>query len=179
MEDPEVPLEQVHDDIHHRAVSDQRWTLGVALTTAVLAGFAAITALLSGHHANEGMIEQIHASDQWNYYQAKGIKAAILSAKADLLAGLGKAVDEKDRAKLADYKKEQDDIFRDAKEKEQASRSHMQAHVIFARGVTLFQVGIAVCAVSVLTRRRPFWFLGILFGVAGAAFLVQGLLFGT
>src|SRR5690242_15478689 len=105
MDEPEVPLEQVHEDIHHHATRGESWTMGVALTAAVLAGLAAIAGLLSGHHANEGMLEQIRASDQWNYYQAKGIKAAVLNAKTELLSGLGKTVDEKDRAKLADYKK--------------------------------------------------------------------------
>src|SRR5689334_22012770 len=150
MEDPEVPLEQVSEDIHHRAKHGERWVLGVALTTAVLAGFAAIAALLSGHHANEGMLDQIHASDRWNYYQAKGIKAAVLTTKMELLTGLGKTPDEKDRAKAAEYKQEQDAIFKEAKEKEEASQAHMHAHVIFARGVTMFQVAIAVSAISVL-----------------------------
>jgi Domain of unknown function (DUF4337) len=178
MEDPEVPLEQVHEELEHRAKRGESWTLGVALTAAILAGLAAIAALLSGHHANEGMLEQLRASDQWNYYQAKGIKASVLSAKKELLTAMGRVPDEKDQQKLLEYKKVQENIFRDAKEKELASREHMQAHVIFARGVTLFQVAIAVSAISVLTRRRRFWYVGIAFGVVGLGFLVQGLLFG-
>jgi hypothetical protein len=179
MEESEVPLEQTHEDIHHHAKHRGDWALGVALTTAVLAGFAAITSLLSGHHANEGMLEQLHASDEWSYYQAKGIKAAVLNAKMELLSGLGKTADEKDRAKAADYKKEQEEIFRDAKEREKTSRAHMQAHVIFARGVTLFQVAIAVSAISVLTKRRQFWYVAIGFGMIGLVFLIQGLVFQT
>jgi hypothetical protein len=177
MDDSEIPLEQVHEDLHHHLNPVERWTLGVALTAAVLAGLAAIAGLLSGHHANEGMLEQIHASDQWNYYQAKGIKGAVLNAKIELLAGLGRTVDAKDQDKIAEYKKEQEETFHQAKEKEVASQRHMEAHVIFARAVTLFQVGIAVSAVSVLTKRRPFWLVGIGFGLVGLGFLAQGLLF--
>ena len=176
MEDSDVPLEQVHEDIHHHAKQGESWTMGVALTAALLAGLAAVTALLSGHHANEGMLEQIHASDQWNYYQAKGIKAAVLTAKIELLSGLGKTPDEKDRTKAADYKVEQEEISRSAKEKEAASQQHMHLHVIYARGVTLFQVAIAISAISVLTKRRTFWFVGIAFGCIGMGFLIQGLL---
>jgi hypothetical protein len=175
MEDPEVPLEQVHEDIHHHAGHGEKWTLGVALTAAVLAGLAAITALLSGHHANEAMIEQLRASDQWSFYQAKGVKAAVLNAKTDLVSALGKSPEPKDREKAADYKQEQEKISAEAKEMETSSRAHLHSHVIFARGVTLFQVAIAVSAVSVLTRRRAFWFLGIGFGVVGVGFLIQGL----
>ena len=177
MEEPEVPLEQVHEDIHHHARQGESWTLGVALTTAVLAGLAAITSLLSGHHANEGMLDQIHASDRWNYYQAKGVKAAVLNTKMELLTGLGKVPDEKDHAKAAEYKEEQESIFKEAKEKEAASQAHMHAHVIFARGVTMFQVAIAISAISILTRRRAFWWVCIGFGVVGLGFLSQGLLY--
>ncbi len=176
MEDPEVPLEQVHEELQHHAQHGEKWTLGVALTAAVLAGLAAITALLSGHHANEAMIEQLRASDQWSYYQAKGIKAAVLNAKIELLAAVGKAPDPKDHEKSTDYKRDQESISNDAKEREASSRAHLHSHVIFARGVTLFQVAIAVSAVSVLTRRKPFWYLGIGFGLIGIAFLVQGIL---
>src|SRR2546427_1180411 len=54
-----------------------------ALSAAVLAALAAVASLLSGHYSNEAMLEQLRASDQWNYYQAKGIKASVLSAKLD------------------------------------------------------------------------------------------------
>jgi hypothetical protein len=176
MEEPEVPLEQVHEELHHASRHGESWTLGVALTAAVLAGLAAITSLLSGHHANEGMLEQIHASDQWNYYQSKGIKAAVLSAKIELLNSLGKSPEEKDHAKAAEYKKEQEEIFHEAKEREKVSQAHMHSHVVFARGVTLFQVAIAISAMAVLIQERRFWYLGILFGIIGIGFLVQGLL---
>jgi hypothetical protein len=176
MDEQEVPLEQVHEDLHHHAEHrSDRWTLGVALTAAVLAGLAAIASLLSGHHANEGMLEQIHASDQWNYYQAKGIKAAVLNSKIELSSALGHPAPPKDSEKAAEYKKEQEAIFEEAREKEKASQAHMRAHLIFARGVTLFQVAIAVSAISVLTKRRPFWYLGIFFGLIGLVFLLQGL----
>ena len=56
----------------------------MALSTAVLAVLAAIASLLSGQHANEAVMDQIEASDQWNYYQAKGIKAAVLDVKMSL-----------------------------------------------------------------------------------------------
>lgn len=177
MEEPEVPLEQTHEDIHHHAVaSGKRWTMGVALSSAILAALAAVTSLMAGHHSNEAMVEQIKSSDQWNYYQAKGVKANVLASKMDMLAALEKPVDPKDKEKLAEYKKEQEEIKKIAEEREKASESHLHSHVIFARGVTLFQVAIAVGAISVLTHRRRFWYVSMSFGAAGALFLLQGLL---
>ena len=177
MEEIEVPTEHLQEEIHESAHhARERWIMWVALSSALLAGFAAVTALLAGHHANEAMVEQIHASDQWSYYQAKGIKSAVLTTKLELLKALGKEAPAKDEEKVAQYKEEQDEISKDAKEKEHASESHLKHHVIFARGVTLFQVAIAVAAISVLTKRRRFFLVGLLFGLGGIVFLAQGLL---
>ena len=177
MEAPEVPTEHLHEEIHHHATHQKaRWTMGVALSSALLAGLAAVCSLLAGHHANEAMIEQIKSSDQWAYYQAKGIKAAVLGSKVELLEAEGKTISPKDRQKLADYKKEQDEIQAGAKEKQEASESHLHQHVIFARGVTFFQIAIAIGAISVLVNQRRFWVLSLFLGGVGVAFLVQGLL---
>jgi len=96
MDQPEVPLEQTQEDlVHHAHGSSEKWVLGVALTAAFLAVLAAITSLIAEHHADEAMILQIQSSDQWNYYQAKGIKANLLDTKTEILSALGKPVDEK------------------------------------------------------------------------------------
>ena len=175
MESPEVPTEHLHEEINHIASHAKApWTMGVAFSSALLAGFAAVCSLLAGHHANEAMIEQIQSSDRWAYYQAKGIKAAILGSKVELLEAEGKPVTPKDRAKLVEYKKEQEAISVEAKHKEHGSESHLRQHVVFARGVTLFQVAIAVGAIAALTSRRRFWFLSLGFGALGLVFLVQG-----
>jgi hypothetical protein len=177
MEHPEVPLEQSQEDIaHHAHSSTEKWILGVALTAALLAVFAAITALMAEHHANEAMLDQIRGSDTWNYYQAKGIKANLLETKTELLAALGKKVDEKDINKLEGYRKEQEAIKEKANEQQRASEAHLQQHTVLSRSVTLFQVGIAVGAISVLTKRKSFWFASIAFGAIGVVLLLTGLI---
>ena len=177
MEDPEVPTEHLHEEIeHHAAHSKAPWTMGVALSSALLAGLAAVCSLLAGHHSNEAMIEQIKSSDKWAFYQAKGIKAAVLGSKLELLEAEGKPVAQKDRDKIAEYKKDQDDIAAEAKEREVAAEEHLKRHVIFARGVTLFQIAIAIGAIAALTSRRRFWLVSLGFGAAGIFFLLQGLL---
>src|SRR6202035_2177297 len=94
MEEMEVPLERSQEDIdHHAHHAPERWVLYVALSSALIAAFAAGTALLAGHHANEAMIEQMKASDTWSLYQSKGIKAQGLETRMKILAALsaGKA----------------------------------------------------------------------------------------
>src|SRR5271154_2686087 len=111
MEAPEVPLEDTQEHIKERArESEEKWVMGVALSTAILAAIAAIASLLAGQHINEGMISQIKASDDWAYYQAKGIKADLLDAKMELLKAQGREPGSADQAKAATYMKEQADL---------------------------------------------------------------------
>src|SRR3954467_11165941 len=173
MEEAEVPLEGLHEETHHAAEhSGVRWVSWVALSTAILAVFAAITGLLSGKHANEAMMSQIEASDQWAYYQAKGIKAAVLDAKMSL----GGSPNEQDKTKAERYQEEQNDIQLEAKQKEKAAKSHFHQHETFARGVTMFQIAIAVAAISALTVKRRFWIVSLAFGAVGCVFFILAML---
>jgi hypothetical protein len=178
MEESEVELENAEENIHEAAhKSPQSWVSWVALGSVIFAVLAAITALLSNHHANEAMIKQVKASDEWTYYQAKGIKAGLLASKMELLDALGKPVSDTDKTKLGQYKTEQDEILASAKETEEESASHLRHHVVLSRGVTLFQIAIGVAAISALTRRKRFWFVSGAFALVGAGFLIQGLWF--
>jgi Domain of unknown function (DUF4337) len=171
MEEAEVPLEHLHEEIHHRAEhGGEKWISGVALSTAILAVLAAIAGLLSGSHANEAMLKQIEAADQWAFYQAKGIKAAVLEAKMSLT----NSADEADREKAARYSEEQSEIQKEAQEKQTEAKTNFHQHEVFARGVTLFQIAIAVAAISALTRRRRYWLVSMAIGAAGGIFLALG-----
>jgi hypothetical protein len=172
---PEVPLEQAQEEIqHHAHGAMEKWIMGVALTAAILAALAAIAALLAEHHANEAIITRMDATDQWNYYQAKGIKAGVLSNKIELLPP-GKEADPKDIKKLDEYKQQQEEISEKAKELQQESDMHLKRHFPLACALTMFQLAIAVSAISVLIRQKLFWFLSIAFGLGGAGFLLYGI----
>ena len=153
MEQPEVPLEQTQEEIlHHAHGTSEKWVLGVALTAALLAVFAAITSLIAEHQAN------------------------VLNTKAEILSALGKTMDEKEKAKLEKYEKEQADIKDKARELQSESKMHLEHHTVLASSVTMFQIAIAVGAIAVLTKRRQFWFGSIAFGGVGVAFFIYALL---
>src|ERR1700751_2927594 len=88
MEEQEVPTEGLSDEINEQAekenaAEEKKWSFYIAISTALIAVLAAISSLLAGHHSNEALIEQIKASDQWAFYQAKGIKAYIASLNSN------------------------------------------------------------------------------------------------
>src|SRR5256885_16831049 len=125
MEEAEIPLELLQEKIaHHAEHGGAPWISWVALSTAILAVLAAIAGLLSGHHANEAMMNQIEASDQWGYYQAKSIKASVLEAKMTLAA----AATEKDKEKAAQYQEEQSEIRREAEHKQTEAKGKFHKH---------------------------------------------------
>ena len=175
MEEPEVPTEHLQEHINeHAHGSGESWTMGVALSAALLAALAAVASLQAGHNANEAMSAQIHSANKWSYFQSKSIKESQLNGKMDIIAALGKEVAEKDREKALEYKKEKADIQAEAESLEKESKHFFHRHEILAKAVTFFQVSIAVAAISVLTKRRSFWFVSMGFGAVGIWFLIQG-----
>ena len=66
------------------------------------------------------------------------------------------------------------DIKREAEQKQEEAKTNFHKHEVFARGVTMFQIAIAIAAISALTKKRRFWFVSLVFGLAGAVFLVLG-----
>lgn len=171
MEEPEVPTEQLQDDIKEKAEEalkeiEKRWLMYVAISTAFIAVFAALSALMAGHHSNEALIEQIKASDQWSFYQAKGIKAEIKL--------LGAETNKNDSTDVNRYKSEQEEIKKKAEEHEQDSQFHLSKHVVLSRAVTLFQVAIAISAIAILTRKKFLWYASIALATAGIILFAIG-----
>src|SRR5580658_133522 len=88
-EEMEIPIEAVHEHIHHEAHHTQeQWVSMVALSTAILAALAAIASLLSGLNANDSIRQTVKASDQWSYYQSKNNKATNLQIQSDLMSSM-------------------------------------------------------------------------------------------
>src|SRR5579872_3784927 len=86
--DLQETVEELHREREEREAEERQshWTRYIALTTAVLAAFGAVAALESGSLANEGMMNQLRASDTWNEYQASRMKTHLYGlAAADLL----------------------------------------------------------------------------------------------
>jgi hypothetical protein len=167
-----------------------RWMLYLSLSTAIIAVFAAIASLESGANSNDAILEkneavlsQSKASDQWSYYQAKGVKGSLASAEADMVSPTNAELGTKLRADARRYKSEQDEIERaahelEAKVEESNKRAErfLERHHKFAISVTLFQVAIALSAIAALTRRKVLWFVGLGASTAGLAMFVTGLL---
>ncbi len=182
MEAPEVPLEQVQDDIQEHATahghgghaSETPWTRWIALSTALIAALAALASLAAGHTETESMLAKMEANDRWGYMNSVSLKLHQSEDTERILAAIGKeagAVTAKD-SKHEDDKRKQEEL---ANASERASVLYLKAHESYGYGVTLFQVAIALSAISALTRRRRYWLISLGLGGIGVAFALGGL----
>jgi hypothetical protein len=178
-------LERAEEAGEERA--SPKWTLQLSLSTALVAVVAAIASLQAGSLANraillknEAVLAQAKASDQWAYYQAKGIKGIIYQVQADSLAGAS-ARAQKYRAEAKRYKDEQaelkvqgDEIEAKVKENNEEAEHLLHRHHRFALSVTFFQVSIALAAIASLTRRKGLWYVGLVIATVGLLFFLRG-----
>ncbi len=167
MDEIEVPTEHLHETIHEKVEhSESKWFPLVAISTALMAVFAAISGLMAGHHSDEALISQIKASDQWSYYQAKGIKAEIKTL--EIHAGIA------DSNSISKYKTEQEEIKVKAESFEKESNYHLEKHAILAKVVTLFQIAIAISAISILTKKKWLWWSSIVLMLIALGLFITG-----
>jgi len=191
-DETEIETERVREPIEERLEHDQKRVAllrPIALTTAILAAVAAVAALQSGAAVNMALILkteaarlQTEASDQWAYYQAKGIKAAIQAATRSAWLAAGKQPPAEHEAEMRRYTVEQEEIKRAAEEKERQrdEKSREADHLLhrhhsFANAVALTQVSIALGAVAALTRIWWVWLGSLAVGGTGIVLFVLNL----
>ncbi|HLX08828.1 MAG TPA: DUF4337 domain-containing protein [Thermoanaerobaculia bacterium] len=181
-EGPEVETEQLREAVHEELEKEGGSFLKqIALTTAILAAFAAVAALLAGSTVNEALVYkteattlQAQASDQWTYYQAKGIKRELQQMAPNAWLAAGKAAPPHFAEEADRYRREQQQIDAKARELEHRrdERSREADHLLhshhgYANAVALFQVSIALGAVAALSRSRWVWYASMAAGAAG------------
>jgi len=166
-----------------------RW---ISLTTGILAALAAIASLRAGATVNEALVLkteatrlQAEASDQWAYYQAKGIKSAIAQSAMNSWQASGKPVPPALPAEAARYSAQQDTIRKAASrfEQERDRRSAeadilLEQHHSFAASVALLQIAIALGAIAALTRVSLVWIGSLVAGAIGVILMAIPILGG-
>jgi len=189
-EDPEVETENLREAIHEELEREGGAFLKrIALTTAILAAFAAVAALQAGSTANEALMLkteatrlQAEASDKWAYYQAQGIKATVQEAARNAWLAASRepptALAEKEQRYAAERVKLEQEAR--ALEHDRDEKSHEADHLLhrhhgFAYAVTLFQVSIALGAIAALTRARSIWVGSMGIGLGGIVLFVTAL----
>jgi hypothetical protein len=155
----------------------------VAVTLSILAVLVAIATLLGHRAATEELILQTKASDQWAFFQAKNIRLHELQSVADMLGTV--TVVEKEKAdglrekylkEVERYEKEKDQASEQAtdleKERDVAGRKEDR----FDAAEVILEIALIICSLTLLTKKKIFWFTGIGLGLAGLVVTVSGFL---
>jgi hypothetical protein len=158
MEEQEVNVEHLHDIVHEHA-GKISWAEKVALTTALFAVLAALSSLFSTHESDRAILLKVGASDQWSYYQAKGIKGMLTP-------------DPKEKARYTD---QQEKIKEGADGMERDSEHAVHTHEFFAYAVTIFQVATAIGAIAVLVKKKYLWYISVSLGLMGLGLIGKAL----
>jgi Domain of unknown function (DUF4337) len=154
----------------------------VSFTMSVLAVLVAISTVLGHRTHTEAVLAQAKASDQWNEYQAKKIRLNETQLTSDMLSVLA-VHDESAKRLMEGYKSHSEKWSSDLNEEQDKAREY-EAEVRraerkanrFDLGEALLEIGLVITSITLLTRQRAYWYLGMSFGVAGLAVCVTVLM---
>ena len=146
----------------------------VAFTMSLLAVLVAVATVLGHRTHTEALLNTINKTDMWNEYQAQKIRSTDTGNIADLMSVLPVADKEKAAAKLKAYADHQakwnSDFEKDQEKAKEFERKFEEAEARgnrFDLAETLLEIGLVVTSVTLLTKSRIYWFLGLVFAAAG------------
>ena len=157
----------------------------VAFTMSVLAVLVAVTTVLGHRTHTEAILYQNKATDQWNEYQAHKIRSNETELASDLMGvvSLGnKDAATKIQKAYADHQKKWADELKDEQGQAQAIEKKVEQSEAradrFDLGEALLEIALVVTSVTLLTRSRIYWYLGVVFSALGvvsaaSAFLLK------
>jgi hypothetical protein len=178
----EQPLEQVE---HAQHAAHDPFDRRVAVTMAIVAAILAVVALMSHRAHNETIVHRTDAANKWAYHQAKKGRQHLYEAMAELLEAIpaDSQSNEAKKSPISKWRNDADRYRHDVAEIEEEARHLVEESELFHHRANYFDLGefgvqlaIILCSVAVLTKRKWFWFSGIVFCIVGGSIAAIGLL---
>ena len=168
--------EEVEEHVHH---AQDPFDKVVAGAMAIIAAALAVVSMSAQHYNTETVLSQQRASDQWSYYQGKDIRRYLAQTTQDSLSALkgDQALVAKYAAEAAKYRKQANDIQEAARKFEEERDTTSRFAMRFDFGEVLLEIGIVFSSLSILTKRRIFFILGLVSALAGGVFAATSHLF--
>jgi hypothetical protein len=167
----------------HAAHEHDPFISRVAITVAALAVLAAAAGSLETMEGegslgatSEAVLMQDRATDTWNEFQADSIKKHIYTVASRSTTTATDIAYYKKQAK--EYGETQNKLHKDADDREaerdnllKESAHHEERHKWLTGSATLFEIGIAMSTVAIITKRNYLWFGALTFGAVGLGLL--------
>ncbi|HTT32178.1 MAG TPA: DUF4337 domain-containing protein [Methylomirabilota bacterium] len=167
----------------HHGHDDNPLVLPVSVTIAIIAVLVAIVTLM-GHRAHtEELSLETQAASRWEQYQAKSIRQRVTQIGSDIVSIMaplnkekGEALAEKYHNEVEHYASDKEDVSKIAEEFEAKRDQAMHRADRFDLGEVLLEIGLVICSLTLLAKRRVFWVGGVLLAVGGLGVALTGLL---
>ena len=169
----------------------EKWLNYLALTTVILAVCATLSTFKGAGYSTRAVLSQSQATNQWAYYQAKGIKGYLyeiqketleLEFKKDKIKGAKTLKEEYEKKidlyaqKIKKYDGEKAEISKEAKRLE-TLRDDAQKHSgVFGLAVIFLQIAILLSSIAALMKKKVVWLIGMGAGAVGVVYFVNGFL---
>jgi hypothetical protein len=166
--------------VEHQAHSGHGLAQYVAIFTAILSTVGAIVSYQGGAtqneallYKNEAVLKKAHASDLWNFYQAKSNKGhlmelALALAPAEKQGYYRKQIEKYDQEKK-EIKAQAEALEAESRQANERSEKALHPHHKLAQAMTLIQIAISLASITVLTRRRWLFVLAAVAAAGGGA----------
>jgi hypothetical protein len=168
---------------HAEHAEHQKTLQPIAFTMSVLAVMVAVTTVLGHRTHTEAVLDQNKATDQWNFYQAHKIRSNDTALAADLLSVVtisDKGAAEKLAKAYADHQEKWADNLKEEQEKAEALETKVEQAEVranhFDLAEALLEIGLVITSITLLTHKRIYWYLGLLFSIGGIASALSVLL---
>ena len=169
-------------EVHHGG-EEGPLVLPVSITISIMAVLVATVTLLGHRMHTEELLRQSQASDRWAQYQAKSVRlhetqgfSDVVNIVASLDKERGAALREKYVKEVEHYQSDKEDISKEAKDLEAERDLAGRKADRFDGGEALLEIGLVICSITLLTKRKLFWFGGMLVGAVGVAVALTGFL---
>lgn len=167
---------------HHEG-EDNPLVFPVSITISIMAVLVASVTLMGHRTHTEELLRQSQAADKWAQYQAKSVRLHETQGFSDVVNIVstmdkekGEALREKYKKEVEHYQSDKEDISKEAKDLEGDRDLAGRKADRFDGGEAFLEIGLVICSITMLTKRKLFWFGGMLIGVAGVALALTGFL---
>ena len=157
--------------------------LPVSFTMSLLAVLVAVATLLAHRAHTHEVVAQIKATDAWSEYEAVNTRRHSYEALGEFIEitpPKDPAQAEKARQKFQQqaerYDKRREEVRREGEDFEGQVQNEERRANRFDFGETLLEVSLVITSITLLTRRRAFWYLGNVIGAFGIVVAVTGIL---
>jgi hypothetical protein len=161
--------------------TDDTAQMPVSITMSILAVLIALVAALSHRAHTHAILAQNRAAAEWVYYESRVAGQAVDDSIIDLLsvtqlrdAVRAAKVQDKYKQRLERKKQEEKQFEASADALEIQIARHEAAANRFDLGNVCLEAALVITSVTLLTKRRLFWLVGIGIAFAGIATAITG-----